>query len=78
MAQRSLVVGWLVLQASCLLAQSTGPNRIVLQHANVIDGISDEPVRDATVLIENGRIVSIGRTSQKATANSPVIDLSGR
>jgi imidazolonepropionase-like amidohydrolase len=78
MAQQSLVVGWLLLQASCLSAQSTGPNTIILQHANVVDGISDEPVRDATVLIENGRIVSIGHTAEKASANSAVIDLSGR
>lgn len=50
---------------------------LVLQHANVIDGTSDQPLRDVTVVVNNGRIVSVG-----AAATTPpgatVVDLRGR
>jgi imidazolonepropionase-like amidohydrolase len=50
---------------------------IVLKHANLIDGLSDQPLRDVTVVVENGRVTSLAKT-EKTAAGAPVIDLSGR
>lgn len=55
-----------------------GQGAILLKHANVIDGFSDKPVRDATVLIENGRITSVSSAIDKVPAGAVVIDLAGR
>jgi imidazolonepropionase-like amidohydrolase len=63
----------LLLTALCLRAQNT----ILLKHANVIDGLSDHPLQDATVLVENGRITSLG-TTENAVGGARVIDLAGR
>jgi hypothetical protein len=48
-----------------------------LKHANLIDGFSDQPLHDMTVLVEKGRITSLSKT-QKTAAGALLIDLSGR
>jgi imidazolonepropionase-like amidohydrolase len=65
---------WFLLAAPCLEAQ----NAILLNHANVIDGFSDQPVRDAAVLVENGRIATLAPNFEKLPADTVAIDLSGR
>ena len=70
--QLSLV--WLLLAPVCLQGQSA----ILLKHANVIDGLSDQPIRDATVLIENGQIRSLGPGLEKPPSEAITIDLAGR
>ncbi len=57
-------------------AQGPGSNSLVIEHANVIDGISQPPMLDATVVVVNGRIQSIGQ-SAGAAAEGRVIDLKG-
>ena len=65
---------WLLFAPLCLNGQSA----ILLKHTNVIDGFSDRPVRDATVLIENGRITSVSSVIDQAPPEAVVIDLAGR
>ncbi len=51
---------------------------LVLRRANVIDGVSDQPVQDATVTIRAGRIESVTAGVTQAPAGATVIDLKGR
>lgn len=66
------------LVAAPATAQSqTAGNTLALTHANVVDGVSATVVRDATILISNGRIQSI-RPGGAVPADVAVIDLGGR
>lgn len=51
---------------------------IVFQHANVIDGVSSEPLRDVTVTIANGKITGIQKSLKRIPAGAEVIDLKGK
>ena len=51
---------------------------IVFQHANVIDGVSSEPLRDVTVTIANGKITGIRKLLGSVPAGADVIDLKGK
>jgi N-acetylglucosamine-6-phosphate deacetylase len=44
----------------------------------VIDGFSDEPIRDTAVLVEDGRIAALAPTFGKLPPDTVTIDLSGR
>ncbi|HMV50217.1 MAG TPA: amidohydrolase family protein, partial [Blastocatellia bacterium] len=50
---------------------------LVLTHANVIDGVSAQPLRDMTVIVRAGRIESVS-TGGAAPVNATTIDLQGR
>jgi len=51
---------------------------VVLTHARVIDGTGAPPLPDQTIVIERGKIASIGNPSQApAPAGAKVLDLSG-
>ena len=54
------------------------PRPIVLTHANVIDGVSDRPIMDATVVLANGRIERIAAGILQAPNGALVIDIHGR
>jgi imidazolonepropionase-like amidohydrolase len=60
--------------------QGTGDS-LVIVHANVIDGVSDAPILDATVIVVNGHIQSVGHGGMTGNARSPemqsIIDLKG-
>jgi imidazolonepropionase-like amidohydrolase len=49
---------------------------IALRCARVIDGLSDAPIENATVLIENGRITAVGRDIVPPEG-VPLVDLTG-
>ena len=52
--------------------------RVVLTHANVIECLNPRPIPDASVIVENGRIVDVldgGRVPD--TRDAQVIDLQG-
>jgi imidazolonepropionase-like amidohydrolase len=49
---------------------------LVITHANVIDGVSDEPLRDVTVIVRAGKIEQIGKVA--APTGAAVIDLKGK
>lgn len=63
--------------AAPLPAQARPSNAIALTHANVVDGSTATVLRDATILITNGRIQRIG-VGLPAPADVMVIDLAGR
>jgi imidazolonepropionase-like amidohydrolase len=50
---------------------------LALTNANVIDGISDQPIRQATVMVRDGRIVSIATATPDIPTGTTVIDLKG-
>lgn len=56
----------------------TAAGMLVLTHANVIDGVSAQPLRDATVIVRADRIESISTGTTATPANATVIDLQGR
>ena len=51
---------------------------IVFQHANVIDGVSSEPLLDVSVTIANGKIAGIQKSLKRIPAGAEVIDLKGK
>jgi imidazolonepropionase-like amidohydrolase len=60
-------------------AQAVANDSLVIVHANLIDGISNTPTMDATVVVVKGHIQSIGQaTPLAAQVQGPVIDLKGR
>jgi imidazolonepropionase-like amidohydrolase len=59
-------------------AQSNEKDYLVITHANVIDGVSDQPLRDATVIVRNGRIESVQSIKVETPAGATLIDLKGR
>ncbi len=74
--KRSLSIFSLLL--SCILVISAQSPVIVLTHANVIDGIGNEPMRDATITIRDGKIASISTGDVTTPAGAQIIDLQGR
>ena len=57
-------------------AQAPTDDSLVFVHANVIDGISNAPTLDATVVVAKGHIESIGHGAAPA-GRGAVIDLAG-
>jgi imidazolonepropionase-like amidohydrolase len=70
------VMAFLAFAAIPCCAQTPANDAMVLIHANMIDGISNAPMMDATVVVVNGHIQSIGHGAASA-GGGPVIDLSG-
>ncbi len=53
--------------------------RVLLTHARIIDGTGAPPLEDQSLLIENGKIVSISKDGPVSTGNqTQIIDLQGR
>ncbi len=71
-----------LLAALLVCAQPAAPSQpssaLVIIHANVIDGLSDQPLRDATIFIRDGRIEDIVQGPAHLVAGQTVIDLKGR
>jgi len=70
---RSSPILTLLLFAAALPAQT-----IVLRHANVIDGVSDQPLGGATVIVSSGHIERIAQGDLPAPAGATVLDLEGK
>ena len=62
---------------SCVVKAQTS-SVIVFEHANVIDGVSPEPVRDATVVVRDGKIESISPSGRNPAPSAERVDLKGR
>lgn len=58
--------------AACLSAQT-----LVLTRANVVDGVANEPVRNATIVIRDGKIASL-EPGGAPPAGATVFDLEGK
>jgi imidazolonepropionase-like amidohydrolase len=68
---------FLFVNALAVSAQD-GSRVIIFQHANVIDGVSREPLRDVSVTIANGKIIGIQKSVKRMSAGAEVIDLKGK
>src|SRR5580698_5961629 len=64
----------LAIAANPSLAQAPADDSLVFIHANVIDGITNAPTMDATVVVAKGHIERIGRGPAPAGRGS-VVDL---
>ena len=51
---------------------------IIFQHANVIDGVSSDPLPDVTVIVANRKIAGIHKSLKSIPAGAEVIDLNGK
>jgi imidazolonepropionase-like amidohydrolase len=51
---------------------------IALQHVRIIDGTGSVPLEDQTILIDHGKIVSIGPFTPAIPQNARILDLTGR
>ena len=59
-----------------VFAQTSGT--LVLTHANVIDGTGADVIRDATVVVRQGKILEIVRGSASVPQGATVLDLGGK
>ena len=72
----AMLLGALLATRVPLHAQAVAPSRrLVLLHANVIDGTGAAPLRDVSIVIAGGRIVSIGTPG---ATGADTIDVGGR
>jgi imidazolonepropionase-like amidohydrolase len=69
-----------LLLACCGIAQppATTPARTIIHAGNVLDVRSGKTLPNQTIVVENGKIVSVGAVSAPDTTNTTVIDLSGK
>ena len=69
----------LLVAAATLDAQAPSATRpLVLVHATLIDGTGAAPLRDATIVVEHGRITRIGTGRQPVPVGADSIDVAGR
>lgn len=71
----------LLLALPCAAAAQQPPRPaapLVLTHATVLDGVGDEPVRDATVIVVGGKIERVARGAVTPPAGARILDLGGR
>ena len=61
-----------------LSSRGQGSSSLVITHANVIDGLAAAPIKDATVLIRDGRIESIVTGKAEIPSGATILDLKGR
>src|SRR5262245_61422447 len=50
----------------------------VITHANVIDGVSSAPIKDATVIVREGKIEKVATGNLEVPEGTAVIDLKGK
>ena len=75
LAVPSLGVLGVLVAVTCMFSQTAGV--LVLEHANVLDGASDQVLKDVTIVLDKGRIVSIGKTAS-VPGGSTVLNVNGR
>ena len=73
-----LLLGVLAAGFPAALAAQAAPSSIVITNATVIDGVAAEPLRDATVVVRNGKIERIAAGRVDVPAGATVLDLKGR
>jgi imidazolonepropionase-like amidohydrolase len=59
-------------------AAQPAPDRLILQHARIIDGVTSDVRRDMTVVIRGGRIESVSGAAAVNGPGATVIDLQNR
>ena len=73
---KSFLLGTFLVCSCVLVAQTSSV--IVFEHANVIDGVSPEPVLDATVVVRDVKIESVGSSQKNPVPSAERFDLKGR
>jgi imidazolonepropionase-like amidohydrolase len=68
---------WLLLIVTSVSAQKDS-SLIVLQHANVIDGITNKPLKNRTITIEKGKITKVEKYGSEPPSNAIVINLTNK
>lgn len=78
MKRRFVVVAAMLITAAMAFAQGQGGAALLIVNANVIDGVSAQPIRGASVLVRGGKIEQITPGKAEVPAGVTVIDLQGR
>lgn len=79
MRRLSFLVALVLVAVALMYAASATAQVTVLNRATVIDGSGAAPLKDHTIVMEQGRIRELGPSSKiKAPAGATVIDLSGK
>jgi len=80
-----VLVGWGVFALVIVVGLGVAVTRgsaaapiLVLEHANLIDGVSDTPQRDVTVVVADGRISAVSPATFSPPAGATRVDLKGR
>jgi imidazolonepropionase-like amidohydrolase len=73
----SLILAFLVIPFVRMVRTHAKAPVLVFEHANLIDGISDTPQRDMTVIVTEGKINVVSATKISLPANAKRFDLSG-
>ncbi|MDQ3949403.1 MAG: hypothetical protein M3282_03570, partial [Gemmatimonadota bacterium] len=76
--KRITLIGVLSLGLAPALTAQAPPRPIVITHATVIDGVAAEPLRDATVVVRDGKIERIVAGRVDVPSGATVLDLKGR
>ncbi|MGE5518923.1 MAG: hypothetical protein ACM3VS_03270 [Candidatus Dadabacteria bacterium] len=71
---RKLLVFTCLYVVSMSISAQRDSSLVILQHANLIDGISNHPLLNVTVILGNGKIKDIQQHSSTSVANGIVID----
>ena len=74
----SLILGFLVIPFVRMVHTHAKAPVLVFEHANLIDGISDTPQRDMTVIVAEGKIIVVSAARISPPANAQRFDLSSR
>lgn len=69
---------FLIVISACLTIYATQAQALVLTHANIIDGMTDKVISDATITIVNGKIQSITSGMATLPTGATVYDLKGK
>src|ERR1700736_4887160 len=72
-----LVTGILAF-AALTVSRAQAPSTLLIRGATIIDGLSDAPLRDRSLLIEGNTIGDLLPTDAPVPAGAQVLDLSGR
>ena len=72
----ALILGASLSASPRTVSSQSQSSPFAITRANVIDGASNEPLLDVTVIVRDGKIEQIGKTNPPAGV--PVIDLKGR
>jgi imidazolonepropionase-like amidohydrolase len=70
------LLGAMLAEGSRIATSQNKGALLVITHANVVDGVSNEPLRDVTVIVRDGKITQIGQAD--APAGGAALDLKGK
>jgi len=73
-----LILGLLVTAILAPNGRAQAPSTLLIKGATIIDGVSDAPLRDRSLLIEGNIIRDVLAADAAAPAGAQVLDLSGK